>query len=141
MSYGFLCQIKIKLIIITIIGNRPKLCGNCAFPKNFHTRKSGEITVYFAVNRFSVSRNGFVILSSSIHHFWISSGYLMTIQGQLPRGVLWKTVPKISQNSQEKTCDRDNFYLSYISLHYLKSADLSKSFSQLTVSIFNILNQ
>ena len=23
---------------------RPKLCGNCAFPQNFHTRKLGEIT-------------------------------------------------------------------------------------------------
>ena len=27
----------------------PKLCGNCAFPQNFHTRKLGEITVFFAV--------------------------------------------------------------------------------------------
>ena len=26
-----------------------KLCGNCAFPQNFHTRKSGEIMVFFAV--------------------------------------------------------------------------------------------
>ena len=26
-----------------------KLCGNCTFPQNFHTRKSGEITVFFAV--------------------------------------------------------------------------------------------
>ena len=30
--------------------NRSKLCGNCAFPQNFHTRKSGEITVFFAVS-------------------------------------------------------------------------------------------
>ena len=29
--------------------NRPKLCGNCAFPQNFHTRKVGEITVFSAV--------------------------------------------------------------------------------------------
>ena len=29
-------------------GQRPKLCGNCAFPQNFHTRKSGEIN-FFAV--------------------------------------------------------------------------------------------
>ena len=29
--------------------NRPKLCGNCAFAQNFHTRKLGEITVFFAV--------------------------------------------------------------------------------------------
>ena len=27
-----------------------KLCGNCAFPQNFHTRKSDEVTVFFAVN-------------------------------------------------------------------------------------------
>ena len=24
----------------------PKLCGNCAFPRNFRTRKLGEITVF-----------------------------------------------------------------------------------------------
>ena len=29
--------------------NRPKLCGNCAFPQNFPTRKLGEITVFYAV--------------------------------------------------------------------------------------------
>ena len=29
--------------------NRPKLCGKCAFPQNFHTRKSGEITVFLAM--------------------------------------------------------------------------------------------
>ena len=29
--------------------NRPKLCGNCAFPQNLHTRKFGETTVFFAV--------------------------------------------------------------------------------------------
>ena len=29
--------------------HRPKLCGNCAFPQNFHTRKLGEITVFYAV--------------------------------------------------------------------------------------------
>ena len=27
----------------------PKQCENCAFPQNFRTRKSGEITVFFAV--------------------------------------------------------------------------------------------
>ena len=25
------------------------LCGNCSFPENFHTRKIGEITIFFAV--------------------------------------------------------------------------------------------
>ena len=29
---------------------RQKLCRNCAFPQNFHTRKLGEITVFYAVN-------------------------------------------------------------------------------------------
>ena len=29
--------------------NRPKQCGNCPFPQNFYTRKSGKITVFFAV--------------------------------------------------------------------------------------------
>ena len=24
---------------------RPKLCGNCTFPQNFHTRELGEVTV------------------------------------------------------------------------------------------------
>ena len=28
---------------------RPKLCGNCVFPQNFHTRKSDEITAFYAV--------------------------------------------------------------------------------------------
>ena len=27
----------------------PKFCGNCALPQNFHTRKLGETTVYYAV--------------------------------------------------------------------------------------------
>ena len=28
---------------------RQKLSGNCVFPHNFHTRKLGKITVFFAV--------------------------------------------------------------------------------------------
>ena len=31
---------------------RPKLCGNCVFPKNFHTKKLGEITGLFAVSDY-----------------------------------------------------------------------------------------
>ena len=34
---------------ILIHSHRPKPCGNCAFPQNFHTRKSGENTLFFAV--------------------------------------------------------------------------------------------
>ena len=28
---------------------RPKVCGNYAFPQNFHTRNLGETTVFFAL--------------------------------------------------------------------------------------------
>ena len=31
---------------------RPKLCGNCAIPQNFHSMKLGEITVHNAVLLF-----------------------------------------------------------------------------------------
>ena len=36
---------------------RPKLSGNCAFSQNFHTRKSGEITVFYAVEPIKYSKN------------------------------------------------------------------------------------
>ena len=32
-----------------VSANRPKFCGICSFPQNFHIRKSGEITVFHAV--------------------------------------------------------------------------------------------
>ena len=35
-----------------------KLCGNCAFPQNFHTKKLGEITVIFAVGRMDRRTEG-----------------------------------------------------------------------------------
>ena len=28
---------------------RPKLCGNCAFPQNFYTRKLGEVSEFYAL--------------------------------------------------------------------------------------------
>ena len=31
---------------------RPKLCRNCAFPQNFHTRKLSEIRVFLVVKPF-----------------------------------------------------------------------------------------
>ena len=54
---------------------RLKLCGNCAFPENLHTRKSGEIMLFFAVliggvrllESFSIS-----VLIWRIKHFSIS---------------------------------------------------------------------
>ena len=35
--------------IVSGESDHPKLCGNCAFPQNFRTRKLGEITVFYAV--------------------------------------------------------------------------------------------
>ena len=32
-----------------------KFCGKAQFPQNFHTRKSGEITVFFAVDIWLMS--------------------------------------------------------------------------------------
>ena len=36
-------------ICIHFHSERPKICGNWVFPENFHTRKLGEITVFYAV--------------------------------------------------------------------------------------------
>ena len=48
--------VKKRMIITT---NRSKLYGNCTFLQNFHTRKLGEITIFFAVFLFD---NGFDFL-------------------------------------------------------------------------------
>ena len=53
--------------------NRPKLCRNCAFPQNFHTRELGEITVFSVVCQ---TENKLVIANTPlfdlIHfgHYW-----------------------------------------------------------------------
>ena len=38
---------KVRSTIRAIL---PKLCGNCTFPQNFHTRKLGEITALYVVD-------------------------------------------------------------------------------------------
>ena len=38
------------------LANRPKLCGNCAIPQNFHARKLGEIMVFVSFGIFKKSR-------------------------------------------------------------------------------------
>ena len=35
---------------VCVKANRPKLCGNCAYPQNFHTRKLGEIAVFYPMH-------------------------------------------------------------------------------------------
>ena len=40
---------------VSCMAIRPKLCGNYAFPQNFHTTKSGEITIFFQVHAMLVN--------------------------------------------------------------------------------------
>ena len=45
------CENFVKRQSFRIVSDEsPELCGYCAFPQNFHTRKFGEITVFFAVH-------------------------------------------------------------------------------------------
>ena len=41
---------------------RPKLGRNCAFLQNFHSRKSGEITVFFPVIIVKIKESGSLVL-------------------------------------------------------------------------------
>ena len=50
--------------------NHPKLCGNCAFPQNFHPRKLGAITTFYAVivflyETFCLSKRSSILLFNS----------------------------------------------------------------------------
>ena len=48
--------------------NRPKLCGNCAFPLNFHTKKLVEITVFYAVEVKSHFQPGLLLKALTIEN-------------------------------------------------------------------------
>ena len=55
---------------------RPKFCGTCDFPQNFHTRKLDEITVFYAVlvnlkYRFIISFTIYIGLSFFNEYFHI----------------------------------------------------------------------
>ena len=43
---------------------RPKLCGNCALPQNFHTTKLGKTTVFLAV----IQHNFGMLVLNPFHH-------------------------------------------------------------------------
>ena len=52
---------------------RPKLCRNFAFRQNFHSRKLGEITIFYAVNNLELSRIGNVrYLFKHFHPFMLN---------------------------------------------------------------------
>ena len=48
---SFICNTAYNVVISPyfMIWNCPKLCGNCAFPQNFHNRELGEISVFYEV--------------------------------------------------------------------------------------------
>ena len=52
---------------------RQKLCGNCAFPQNFHTRKLDEITVFlssamkYKVYFHSMNVMKYILIACSLH--------------------------------------------------------------------------
>ena len=48
--------------------NGPELCGNCAFPQNFYTRKLGEITVFILNGRSRKRSRG--VFRTQLNLFW-----------------------------------------------------------------------
>ena len=74
--------------------NCPKLCGNCALPQNFHIRKLGEITVFFA-DAIKINRT---VASSLRVRFrcphWMSKKKLLT----LPVSCILESCSKIKIN-------------------------------------------
>ena len=52
--------------------DRLKICGNCAFPQNFHTRKLGEISVFYAVQKLDE-----VDSFDTVYAFALRSGGIM----------------------------------------------------------------
>ena len=54
--------------------NCPKLCGNCPFPQNFHTRKLGGITVFFEEHtkkqNFIADSPSSFKMRFSVKHLW-----------------------------------------------------------------------
>ena len=51
---NFWCGIFVGAHSFRRVSIRSKLCGNCTFPQNFHTRNLGEITVFYAA--FAISQ-------------------------------------------------------------------------------------
>ena len=63
---------------------RPKLCGNCAFPQNFHTNKLGEISVFYASWTFDRVLNK-PLLSSILNEYSRLYSCLMLTKSKILR--------------------------------------------------------
>ena len=61
----------------TVFSPSPELCGNCSFPQNFHTRKLGEIAVFFAVtiSFYHVLMGLFAFQIGSAQCLWFSRNF------------------------------------------------------------------
>ena len=62
---------KKKLIAL----HRPKLCENCAFPQNLHTRKLGEITAFYAVLQMET-----MVIGKSKYQMYIRFSFYLQIK-------------------------------------------------------------
>ena len=79
-------------ISIEFLANRPKLCINCALPQNFHTRKLGEIKVFYAALFFD--------------NFWV-------IHQQMSIEVLEKRLAKFSEALVNQCFRQNSFHGSF----------------------------
>ena len=66
---------------------RQKQCRNCAFPQYFHTRKSGKITVFFAVHLWDINLSETNIKPKA--HKLFMEGFLPA-NGPVFTCILWK---------------------------------------------------
>ena len=86
--------------------NRPKLSGNFAFPQNFHTRKSDEIMVFFAVLIYqSNTESENIQLSTTI----FDSGIILNFSRyDLPKKHNFKMMVKLTCVSATAIKQREN---------------------------------
>ena len=75
----------------------PRLCGNCSFPQNFHTRKLGEITVFYAVwdlqNRVAKNRAARLVAPVKTYFTKCDPGYKTNFRRKrIARKLIYKTL-------------------------------------------------
>ena len=95
--------------------NPPWVSGNCAFPQNFHTGKSGEITVFFVVQtRDKIKVNGVNKKYENIALWFTLACYFGTATSYSPwtQDVNWMYIRR-SKDVQ------DIFWTSYIRSTYV----------------------
>ena len=93
--------------------NRPKLCWNCDFPQNFHTRKLREITVFLAVSVDS-SSICFQLWSSIKIYKWRETKFEQRNDSgtttRQPRGVQRKIFSLINEIKYVRNFPQKNYF-------------------------------